>query len=79
MRKLKTYFQQRHLFAPCQGIVDNDYVTRSGDKTYAVGQRLIITPDAVVEFADLVERLGQAVIECGDRFGLETAQSDVAG
>ena len=79
MRKLKTYFQQRHLFAHCQGIVDNDYVTRSGDKTYAVGQRLIITPDAVVEFADLVERLGQAVIECGDRFRLETAQSDVAG
>ncbi len=40
MRKLKLYFQQRHLFAHCQGIVDNDYVNRSGDSSYTVGSGL---------------------------------------
>jgi hypothetical protein len=63
MQKLRKYFQQRHLLAHRQGIVDEDYITRSSDKTYATGQRLIMTPSAVLEFADLVERLGNALIE----------------
>jgi hypothetical protein len=63
MRKLRVYFQQRHLLAHCQGIVDADYVARSGDRTYTAGQRLAITQSAVLEFADLVERLGSAVID----------------
>lgn len=62
MRKLRVYFQQRHLLAHCQGIVDADYVARSGDTVYAAGQRITIQPAAVLEFADLVERLGSAVI-----------------
>lgn len=41
------------------GIVDQDYIDRSGDKTYAAGQRLIIRDFAVREFADLIEELGQ--------------------
>jgi hypothetical protein len=62
MRRLRMYFQQRHLLAHCQGIVDEDYINRSGDRTYTAGQRLVITQAAVQEFADLVERLGTAVI-----------------
>jgi hypothetical protein len=62
MQKLRVYFQQRHLLAHRQGIVDDDYIARSGDTTYASGQRLIITHAAVLEFADLVERLGSAVM-----------------
>lgn len=57
LNKLKVYFQQRHLLAHQQGIVDQDYIDRSGDKTYDTGQRLIIREAAVYEFADLVERL----------------------
>lgn len=57
--QLKIYFQQRHLLAHQQGIVDQDYIDRSGDKTYAAGQRLIIRDFAVREFADLIEELGQ--------------------
>lgn len=61
--KLRVYFQQRHLLAHQQGIVDQDYIDRSGDKTYAVGQRLIIRDAAVREFADLVEELSQMLIQ----------------
>jgi hypothetical protein len=35
---------------------------RSGDASYAVGQRLVIRDPVVLEFADLVERLGAALI-----------------
>lgn len=55
---LKIYFQQRHLLAHQQGIVDQDYIDRSGDKTYAAGQRLIVRERSAQEFADLVEELG---------------------
>lgn len=60
--RLRIFYQQRHLLAHQQGIVDTDYVARSGDATYSVGRRLVIRPDAVLEFADLVERLGHGLL-----------------
>ena len=63
MEALRRYFQQRHLLAHSQGIVDQDYIDRSGDRTYVVGQRLVILDDSVREFADLVERLGRKILE----------------
>lgn len=57
LNQLKVYFQQRHLLAHQQGLVDLDYIDRSGDKTYAAGQRLLIRDSAVREFADLIEEL----------------------
>lgn len=58
LRRLQVYFQQRHLLAHQQGIVDQDYIERSGDTTYQVGQRLVVHDHAVKEFADLIENLG---------------------
>ena len=57
MSRLRKYFQQRHLLAHQQGLVDQDYITRSGDTTYALGQRIIVKDAAVLDFVDLVERL----------------------
>lgn len=62
--RLRIFYQQRHLLAHQQGIVDADYLTRSGDTTYTVGQRLLIKPANVLEFADLIERLGNALLSC---------------
>jgi uncharacterized Zn finger protein (UPF0148 family) len=62
LQKLKMYFQQRHLLSHQQGIVDQDYITRSGDNSYAIGQRLIVREAAVSDFADIVEKLGNALI-----------------
>jgi hypothetical protein len=61
--QLKIYFQQRHLLAHQQGIVDQDYIDRSNDKTYAAGQRLLIRDSAVREFADLIEELSRLLVE----------------
>ncbi len=63
MKRLRICFQRRHLLAHQQGVVDSDYIARCGDSAYAVGQRLMIRDDEVLEFADLVERLGKALVK----------------
>lgn len=50
-------FQQRHVLAHCEGIVDQDYITKSGDSVYAIGQRLVIRDDAVSRLVQLVSKL----------------------
>jgi uncharacterized Zn finger protein (UPF0148 family) len=52
------YFQQRHLLTHTQGLVDNDYVARTGDTTYRPGQHLVVRDSAVRECLTLIEKLG---------------------
>ena len=59
MADLLRLFQQRHLLAHCEGIVDQDYITKSGDATYAVGQRLVIRDATVGRLAELVAKLAE--------------------
>ena len=54
---LKRAFQQRHLLAHTQGIVDQDYIDRSGDTSHQLGERLVIREAAVLNFLDVVEKL----------------------
>lgn len=62
LARVKIYFQQRHLLSHCEGVVDHDYVARSGDPTYRIGQHLLISRDAVLELVQLVEKLGNGLI-----------------
>jgi len=57
---LKRLLQQRHLMH-VGGIVDQDYIDRSGDRTYRVGQRLVVRPAAVARLADVLEKLVAAI------------------
>lgn len=59
--RLRRYFQQRHLLAHQQGVVDADYVARCGDTSYAEGQRLVLNEVDALDFVSLVEALGDAV------------------
>lgn len=54
---LTRFFQQRHLLAHTQGLVDADYIERTGDSAYRVGQRLVIREAAVRECLALIEKL----------------------
>lgn len=54
MADLLRFFQQRHLLAHCEGIVDSDYLNRSGDRSYSVGQRLVIREESVRRALDLI-------------------------
>ena len=60
--KLRKCFQQRHLLQHQDGIVDQDYITKSGDVSYQVGQHLIIKAEDITEYAEIVENLGKQVL-----------------
>lgn len=55
--KLNRAFQQRHLLAHTQGLVDQDYIVRTGDTSYQPGQRLVVREAAVRECLALIEKL----------------------
>lgn len=55
--ELKRLFQKRHLVAHRDGIVDREYIDKSGDASYAVGQRLVIREATVLRLAELVAKL----------------------
>ena len=55
--RLTRSFQQRHLLAHTQGVVDEDYLRRSGDSRYRSGQRIVVRAAMVRDTVDLVERL----------------------
>lgn len=57
LASLGRYFQQRHLLAHCEGIVDESYVVRSGDFTYRIGQRIVVREQHALELLDLVGKL----------------------
>lgn len=50
-------FQQRHLLAHRQGLVDEEYIAKSGDTRYRPGQRLVLRAEGVIEAVELVEKL----------------------
>jgi len=58
---LTRFFQQRHLLAHTQGLVDSDYVARTGDTAYRIGQRLVIREAAVRECLALIEKVAVAM------------------
>jgi hypothetical protein len=61
MSLLARYVQQRHLLTHTNGIVDADYLAKSADKTYAIGQRVIIRESDVLTLAELVSKLAAAL------------------
>ncbi|PPA04610.1 hypothetical protein C4E44_08120 [Pseudomonas sp. MWU12-2312b] len=60
---LTTAFQQRHLLAHTQGVVDDDYIRKTGDTRYKSGQRLVIKRESVGEVLMLVEQLTLGIRE----------------
>ena len=61
MATLKRAFQQRHLLAHTQGIVDQDYINLSGDASHKTGERLVIDEDSVLRFLEVVEKLADSL------------------
>lgn len=54
-------FQQRHLLAHRQGLVDEAYLKRTGDTTYRPGQRIAVRESTVRECLTLIEKLAAAM------------------
>lgn len=57
LNRLARSFQQRHLLAHTQGIVDQDYLSKSGDTRYHLGQRIVVRAPMVQDTLHVIERL----------------------
>jgi hypothetical protein len=57
MSDMTRLFQQRHLLAHTGGIVDQDYIARSRDANYTVGQRIVVTEGAVRDLLAILLKL----------------------
>ena len=60
LTELRRLFQQRHLLVHKEGIVDQDYIDRTGDTGYSLGQRVIVREQTVLALADIVTKLADA-------------------
>ena len=54
-------FQRRHIMVHNGGLVDEQYIHKSGDDSYSVGQRLVIRDMDIIELIRIVEKLGSGL------------------
>lgn len=55
-------FQRRHVLQHNDGIVDPEYIEKSGDDAYSVGQRLIVKKADILVYANIVENIGNKIL-----------------
>ena len=61
LNRLKVFVQRRHVLSHRQGIVDHAYITKSGETTYAVGQRLVVREGDVLELVVLLGKVADGL------------------
>jgi len=61
-QSLSLYFQQRHVLAHLDGIVDQQYIDRSNDYRFDVGQKLIVSESSVIHLGTIIEKLAGGLL-----------------
>ena len=54
-------FQKRHVVAHKMGVVDQDYITRSGDTQVTVGRKIIVGADETSELARIIGKIAPSL------------------
>ena len=62
IKELNIFFHKRHLIVHTNGIINENYITKSGDATYKVDQRLVIKELDVLRFLSIVKKLGKGLM-----------------
>lgn len=57
LQELERFFQQRHVLAHKEGLIDDGYIAKTGDKAHAPGERLIIREKMVLRLAEIISLL----------------------
>lgn len=55
-------FQQRHVFQHNDGIIDQDYIDKSGDLMYSVGQHLVIKKEDIDIYVKIITKIGDNIL-----------------
>lgn len=62
LKQLNRFIQQRHLLVHTQGFINENYIEKSGDNTYTIGQRLVIKETDVSRLLSIVKKLGKGLM-----------------
>lgn len=65
--QLKICFQQRHILQHKDGIVDKEYIEKSGDNSYSVGQHIIVRDVDILKYVKIIEKLGREILSLLDK------------
>ncbi len=61
LSQMTTLFQKRHLLAHQDGIVDIQYIKKTGETTYKAGQRIVITERDIDMLLNILAKLGEGL------------------
>ena len=61
LARLNVFFGRRHLLEHTGGKVDHPYIDSTGDRSYAVGQRIVVTVGDAQEMLGLVRKLASGM------------------
>jgi uncharacterized Zn finger protein (UPF0148 family) len=59
--ELNVLFQKRHLLSHNEGIVDEKYISKSGDSSYKLDQRIVVTVNDVESLLLILNKLSEAL------------------
>ena len=59
--RMKVYYQRRHLLIHTNGIVDEEYLNKTNDSNYKVGERIVFDQKSALEFTNIIEKVGEGI------------------
>lgn len=60
--RMKLYFQRRHIIEHNAGIVDQQYIDKSDDTDYSVGQRVVVKVDEALDLINIIKILAAGLL-----------------
>lgn len=60
--RIKLYFQRRHIIEHNTGIVDQQYIDKSGDTDYSVGQRVVVKTSEALDLIKIIKKLSSGLL-----------------
>lgn len=61
-RRAITGFQKRHLLAHKMGVIDQEYIDRSGDNSLPAGRKVRVTSTDLTDLVDAIRKLAEAMM-----------------
>lgn len=62
INRMKLYFQRRHIIEHNTGIVDQQYIDKSSDTDYSVGQRIVVKIDEALDLINIIKKLSSGLL-----------------
>ncbi|RNI27374.1 hypothetical protein EFA69_14640 [Rufibacter immobilis] len=62
IERLTVFFQRRHLLQHTEGMVDEKYISKTGDNTYREGQRIVVRENDVLELLGYIKTIKERIV-----------------